>query len=345
MQSNLAEDTSATPVAVDAMGGDFGVSVSVPAVRRALFLCPDLRVSLAGSGSGLASELRRCALADDPRVTVVEADSEIESDSDPIDDLKNSAGTSMRAAVELVKSGKAGACVSGGNTGALVAISRYLLRTLSGVEHPALVTCIPSLGNSSGRSVMLDLGANLHSSERDLVEYARFGSLYAHHILKISEPNVKILNVGTEFSKGRKEIRAAAEELSSDSSVRFTGFMEGSELFSSDADVIVTDGFSGNIALKTAEGFARTLFKSHSGRSPIAKLMSLPLKWLLGRRLRIFSPDRYNGAALLGLSGIVVKSHGAAGVEAFANSILAARDLVRSGIMPALIKSTAEPSN
>ena len=344
MQSNLAEDTSATPVAVDAMGGDSGVSLSVPAVRRALFLCPDLRIFLTG-GSAISDALRKSRLSGDPRVTVVEADSEIESDSDPIDDLKNSAGTSMRAAVELVKSGKAGACVSGGNTGALVAISRYLLRTLSGVEHPALVTCIPSLGNSSGRSVMLDLGANLHSSERDLVEYARFGSLYAHHILKISEPNVKILNVGTEFSKGRKEIRAAAEELSSDSSVRFTGFMEGSELFSSDADVIVTDGFSGNIALKTAEGFARTLFKSHSGRSPIAKLMSLPLKWLLGRRLRIFSPDRYNGAALLGLSGIVVKSHGAAGVEAFANSILAARDLVRSGIMPALIKSTAEPSN
>ena len=345
MQSNLAEDTSVTPVAVDAMGGDFGVSVSVPAVRRALFLCPDLRIFLTGAAAAIGAELRKCSLSGDPRVSVVEADSEIESDSDPIDDLRNSAGTSMRAAVELVKSGRAAACVSGGNTGALVAISRYLLRTISGVEHPALVTCIPCVGNGTGSSVILDLGANLHSTERDLVEYARFGSLYAHHILKTSEPKVKILNVGTEFSKGRKELRAAAEELSSDSTVRFAGFMEGSELFSSDADVIVTDGFSGNIALKTAEGFARTLFKTHSGRGPIAKLMSLPLKWFLGRRLRIFSPDRYNGAALLGLSGIVVKSHGAAGTEAFANSILAARDLVRSGIMPALIKSTAEPSN
>ena len=166
------------------MGGDFGVSVSVPAVRRALFLCPDLRIFLTGAAAAIGAELRKCSLSGDPRVSVVEADSEIESDSDPIDDLRNSAGTSMRAAVELVKSGRAAACVSGGNTGALVAISRYLLRTISGVEHPALVTCIPSVGNGTGSSVMLDLGANLHSTERDLVEYARFGSLYAHHIGK-----------------------------------------------------------------------------------------------------------------------------------------------------------------
>ena len=226
----------------------------------------------------------------------------------------------MRVAINLVKSGEAQACVSAGNTGALMAIARFVLKTLPGIDRPAIVTALPTM---RGHSHMLDLGASVDASPEHLLQYAVMGAVLAEAVDAIDSPTVGLLNIGEEEIKGREEIKAAAKLLQQ-SGLNYIGFVEGDDIYKGSADVIVCDGFSGNIALKTSEGVARMISQflreefSASLRGKLAALLARPMFQSFRKRV---DPGRYNGATLVGLQGIVVKSHGSADRQAFANAI------------------------
>ncbi|GAB80310.1 phosphate acyltransferase PlsX [Shimwellia blattae] len=320
-------------LALDAMGGDFGPSVTVPAALQALDFDSQLSLLLVGDPDVITPLLARADFEQRSRLQIVPAQSVIASDARPSFAIRNSRGTSMRIALELVKEGRAQACVSAGNTGALMGLAKLLLKPIDGIERPALVTVLPH--QQKGKTVVLDLGANVKCDSVMLAQFAIMGAVLAEEVVGIAHPRVALLNIGEEETKGLDSIRDAAALLKTMPSVNYIGYLEANELLTGKTDVLVCDGFVGNVTLKTMEGVVRmflSLLKSQGEGKKRAWWLVLLTRWLQKRLMRRFghlNPDQYNGACLLGLRGTVVKSHGAANQRAFAVAIEQAVQAVR----------------
>lgn len=302
------------------MGGDFGPHSIVPACIACLAEFPSLHLVLVGQTSLLNELIARHPGVDRARLHVEQASEVIAMDDRPAQALRSKPDSSMRVALELVRDGRAQACVSAGNTGALMALSRYLLKTLPGIDRPAMMTAIPT---ERGHCQLLDLGANVDCSAEHLYQFAVMGSVAAE-ALGVVRPRIALLNVGTEDVKGNQQVKLAASLLQPVSELNYIGFIEGDGLYRGEADVVVCDGFVGNILLKSSEGLAsmiskrmEALFKQNLGSRLIGSLALPVLKRLQGE----LAPARHNGASFLGLQAIVVKSHGAAGPEGFQSAI------------------------
>ncbi len=331
-------------IALDAMGGDGGPSVVLAGAALALEQSPDLRFLLVGDEETIRIHLGAYpALAEASRI--VHADEAISGEEKPAQAIRRAKTSSMGLAVAATKGGEADATVSAGNTGALMAMSKLALRTMTGIDRPALAALLPTLGDND--LIMLDLGANTECDARNLVQFAVMGAAYARTVIGLERPRVRLLNIGTEELKGTDDLKSAAAELRAAEHVAlaFEGFIEGDRIGSGEADVIVTDGFSGNIALKTIEGTARfitDLLKrafSSSLRSKAGFLLSKPAFGLLKVHL---DPNNHNGAVFLGLNGIVVKSHGGANAVGIANAIHVAAKLAANDITDRIAQDLAQ---
>ncbi len=317
-------------IALDAMGGDHGVSVVVPAALKYLRHNPDHSLVLVGIEDRIRQQLSGTEFP--PRLSIHMASQVVGMDELPSHALRKKRDSSMRVALNLVKSGEADGCVSAGNTGALMATARFVLKMLPNVARPAIITALPAV---SGRTWMLDLGANVDCTSEHLFQFAVMGSELVTVLDDLSDPRVGLLNVGQEEIKGNEQVKAA-HELLRDSDLNYIGYVEGDDIFMhNDLDIIVTDGFVGNVALKTSEGLAKMInyyLKQGFNKNLMTKMagfVALPILKALGRRI---DPGSYNGASLLGLRGVVVKSHGSADVEAYANAIGIAVKAVQSDI-------------
>ena len=318
-------------ISIDAMGGDHGPSVVVPALARVVRDGLGARFLLHGDETKL-----RAALAKFPavqaRVEIRHTDKVIGADEKPAQAMRRGKGASMWNALESLRAGEAAACVSAGNTGALMAISKLILRMAAGIERPAMVANWPTL---RGRTAVLDVGANIACDAQRLVEFAILGAAFHHAVNGSARPTVGLLNVGSEEEKGHEEVREAARMLREMSSLDldYRGFVEGDDIAKGTVDVVVTDGFTGNVALKTAEGLGRYFSASLRGAlnvGPLARLGALIASASLRRMAQQFDPSTINGAPFLGLNGIVVKSHGGADARGFATAIRLAADLAGS---------------
>ncbi|WGY47457.1 phosphate acyltransferase PlsX [Vibrio sp. ABG19] len=308
-------------VALDAMGGDFGPRVTVPAAVQALSHFPELKVTLIGDQTEIAQQLSLLGYESDARLCILHSDRVISNSEKPSLALRHCQGSSMAMAIDQVAEGQANACVSAGNTGALMALSRFRLKLLPGIDRPALVSALPTA--SGGKVWMLDLGANVSSDADSLFQFAVMGAALAEqHLSRI--PRVAILNVGAEEIKGNDLVKRCSGMLQQTNAVNFIGYIEGNQLLTDAADVIVCDGFVGNICLKTCEGTAQLFIdklKSKFLASSIKGWIARKLFSELFTELKTLNPDQYNGASLLGLRGIVIKSHGSADVSAVVNAI------------------------
>ena len=318
-------------IAVDAMGGDHGPSVTVPASLAALQSESALKIILVGLPEKIDPLLANAGASLRPRVRVHPASQVVSMDEKPQDALRKKKDSSMRLAIDLVKSGEAHACVSAGNTGALMATARFVLKTIEGVDRPAIISRIPA---RHGYTHMLDLGANAECTADHLVQFAIMGSVVASDMHGIAKPRVGILNIGEEEMKGDGVVQETARRLSA-SKLNYIGFVEGDDIFSGDVDVVVTDGFTGNVALKTMEGLVTMLvgaIKAEYTRNPL-RYLSAAASWPVFRSIRReFDPRSYNGASMVGLTGVVIKSHGSADVVAFANALRIASIEARKGV-------------
>ncbi|MEZ8099577.1 phosphate acyltransferase PlsX [Vibrio bivalvicida] len=308
-------------VALDAMGGDFGPRVTVPAAVQALSHFPELKVTLVGDQHAITSQLSSLGHQPNARLSIEHTDRVISNTEKPSLALRNHQGSSMGTTIDLVADNQADACVSCGNTGALMALSRFKLKLLPGIERPALISALPT--SSGGRTWMLDLGANVSSDADSLFQFAVMGSALVEQYLQ-RPPRVAILNIGAEEIKGNDLVKRCAEMLYQTQSVNFVGYIEGNQLLHDAADVVVCDGFVGNVCLKACEGTAQLFIDKLK-----SSMMTQSLKGWIARilfsglfnELKTLNPDQYNGASLLGLRGIVIKSHGSADVEAVINAI------------------------
>src|SRR3954447_1281872 len=321
-------------IAIDAMGGDGGPAAMIAGAWRARRRDPEVRFLIFGAESQVRAELERNPGLNSG-VMICDSPGEIEATEKPSQAIRRARTTSMGMAINAVKEGRADTAVSGGNTGAMMAMSKLALRTMPGIDRPALAALLPTLGEND--CIMLDLGANTECDAQNLVQFAVMGAAYARCVLGIAKPRVKLLNIGTEELKGTDELKEAAALLREADylPLRFDGFTEGDQLSRGEVDVVVTDGFSGNIALKTAEGTARFVtdllrraFKS-SLRSKAGFALSKPALNLLKHHL---APNNHNGAVFLGLNGLVVKSHGSATAKGVANAIHVTARMVRNDI-------------
>ena len=327
-------------IAIDAMSGDFGPAEVVPATAYVLNKNPDLFVTLVGKKEILLEEMDKIHLPESDRVRLVHAEEIVLMDELPSRAMRNKKQSSMRLAIELVKENEADACISAGNTGALMAISRYLLKMLPGIDRPAICSIMPGV---EGHSHLLDLGANINSSSEQLFQFAVMGSELTCAVENIERPTIGLLNVGSEEIKGNDRIKQAAVLLSN-SHLNYIGFVEGTDIYAGKIDVIVTDGFTGNIALKASEGVAMLLgyhIRKEFSRSKYSKLSAMVTMPILKEIQRKIDPRRYNGASLLGLRGIVIKSHGSADRVSFASALEEARREVANNV-PQRISSGLE---
>jgi glycerol-3-phosphate acyltransferase PlsX len=318
-------------VAIDAMGGDAGPAATVPAAFAALADNPTLELRLVGREADLMPLVDRGDPGLRGRIELVPATEVIAMDDTPAEALRRKRDSSMRLALEDVKAGRAQACVSAGNTGALMAVSRFVLKTLPGVDRPAIISAIPSIG---GHTYMLDLGANANCTPEQLLQFAVMGTVVAADLRGIERPSVGLLNIGTEAIKGNETLRQAGRLLER-SDLNYIGFIEGHDIVSGRVDVVVTDGFTGNVALKTMEGMARMLAEAvrrEVQRSWLNRLIGAAARHIYrGLRFRL-DPRRHNGASLVGLQGIVIKSHGGADEVAFQNAIRTAVVEIDKGV-------------
>lgn len=312
-------------LALDVMGGDFGPSVTVPASLQALTSNLELNLLLVGDPDIITPLLIKADSSVRERIQIVPTESVIASDMRASQAIRASKGSSMRVALELIKSGEAQACVSAGNTGALMGLAKLILKPLEGIERPALMTVLPNQIRS--KTVLLDLGANVECDGTMLVQFAVMGSVMAEEVLGVASPRVALLNIGEEESKGLSSIRDAAMILKNTPAINYIGYLEGNDLLTGKTDVMVCDGFVGNVTLKTLEGVIR-MFLSLLKSSGKGGKKAWWLKWIgrflqkkLAKRFGHLNPDHYNGACLLGLRGIVIKSHGGANQRAFAVAI------------------------
>ncbi len=320
-------------IAVDAHGGDHGLSVTLPAAREALASDPDLEVRLLGRQTDIdrflaAGSVSHVAPDDGGRLSFVSVEHFLPMDVSPVAALRRGEGSSLWEAISMVSNGAADACVSGGNTGAMMALGVRLVGMLPGIERPVLMAYIP---NISGFTAALDLGANLSVNERQLVQFAIMGSMTAEHIDGIETPRVGLLNVGHEDNKGPITVQAA-HSLLREAPLNYMGFIEGNDLYTGDVDVAVCDGFTGNLVLKSSEGLARMIneeIRNALGDSTRSRLGAWLAKPALQALLARLNPSAHNGAPLLGLRGNVIKSHGHADSAAFTQAILEAAQAAR----------------
>lgn len=314
---------SKTIIAIDAMGGDFGPEVTLAGVARAALAYPDVRFELYGEEAAIRQHLAKHKGLESVS-TIIDCEMSIAMETKPSVALRQGRKISgMWKAIESVKNGGASACVSAGNTGALMAMSKIILRTLPGIERPALAGIWPTV---KGESVVLDVGATIGGTPSQFVQFAVMGAAYAKTVLGVLTPRIALLNIGVEDMKGTDAVRDAADLLTR-SDLNFTGFIEGTGIGQGEADVVVTEGFTGNVALKTAEGTARQLGEylrqamSSSLMSRIGYLFARSAFAALRERM---DPNAANGGMFLGLNGIVVKSHGSADIEGYATAVTVA---------------------
>jgi len=315
-------------IALDAMGGDHGPGVVVPAALKYRDRNPHVELILVGDEKRLGDCLGK---ASRERLRIRHTTQEVAMDESPSKALRGKKDSSMRVAIDLVQRGEAQACVSAGNTGALMATARFVLKTLPGVDRPAISTTVPAL---RGHTHMLDLGANVDCTGEHLFQFAVMGSELATVVDGIRSPKVALLNIGQEEIKGNEQVKQAHELLLA-SSLNYIGYVEGDDIYLGDVDVVVCDGFIGNVALKSSEGVAKFIAQSLRAqfkRTPLTRLAALVAMPVLRRFGRDIDPRRYNGASLLGLRGIVIKSHGGADELAFENAIQIAEKEIRADI-------------
>ena len=313
------------------MGGDLGPRCIVPACVACLAEFPSLHLVLVGQTSVLESLLAEHPAVDRSRLEIEPASEVIDMDERPSQALRAKPDSSMRVALELVRSGRADACVSSGNSGALMALSRYLLKTLPGIDRPAMISAVPT---QRGFSYLLDLGANVDCSAEHLYQFAVMGAVAAQ-ALGIGNPRVALLNIGTEDIKGNQQVKLAATLLQKAPGINYTGFIEGDGVYRGDADVVVCDGFVGNIFLKSSEGLAAMIAgraQALFSQSLSSRLVGFLASPFLRRLHNELAPERHNGASLLGLQGIVVKSHGASDQQAFQSALRLAFTEVRENL-------------
>jgi phosphate acyltransferase len=328
-------------VAVDCMGGDHGPHVTVPAVVEYLRRNSGTQIVLVGLPEVIESELRALKSAQNPQLRIHPASEVVGMDESPALALRGKKNSSMRVALDLVKSGVAQACVSAGNTGALIATSRFVLKTLPGIDRPALAVVLPTI---RGHTYVLDLGANVDCSAEHLLQFGVMGATLVATVENKDRPTIGLLNIGEEEIKGNEVVKQAAELLR-DSGLNFYGNIEGNDIYKGTTDVVVCDGFVGNVALKTSEGVAQmlsTYLREEFKRNLLTKfagLVALPVIKAFKRRV---DHRRYNGASLLGLRGIVIKSHGSADSHAFRFAIARAVDEVRGGMLGRMSEGVAQ---
>jgi phosphate acyltransferase len=306
-------------ISLDAMSGDLGAEVVVRAAHQALNRHATLELILVGDQHELQGHITRI-VGTEPRLSILHASEVVGMSESPADALRKKKDSSMRVAINLVKEGRAEACVSAGNTGALMATAKFVLKMLPGIDRPAIITELPAKGGSLH---MLDLGANTLCTAEHLFQFAVMGSIVTSDITGIELPRVALLNIGAEDSKGHDTVRDAAAMLTA-STLNYVGFIEGSQLFSGKADVVVTDGFTGNVALKTMEGtvdLASHYLKRAFTQNLFAKLQAFAARPVLKSLAARMDSRKYNGATLVGLNGIVIKSHGSADSFAFEHAI------------------------
>jgi len=318
-------------IALDAMGGDTGLDVVVPAAITAANQHPDVQFILVGDESRLKAAITAAGAADNPRLKIHHASQKVEMDELASSAMRNKKDSSMRVALNLVKDGVASACVSAGNTGALMATSRFVLKMLPGIDRPAICTSLPSL---TGHTWMLDLGANVDCNAEHLFQFSLMGSVLATAVDGNEHPRVGLLNIGEEEIKGNEQVKEAAQLLSA-GMPDYAGYAEGDDIYKGGFDVIVCDGFVGNVSLKTGEGIAKMIaefIKQEFRRNIFTKLAALVAMPVLTAFRRRIDPRAYNGASLLGLRGIVIKSHGGADAFSFSNAIKVAILQVRENV-------------
>lgn len=327
------------PIAIDVMSGDHEPREYVAGALRALADDPQLRALLVGDAQLLSAALAPLSSELRARTEIVPATQVVAMDEKPRAAIRRKKDSSMRVAIDLVHSARACACVSAGNTGALTAIAHFVLRTLPGVERAAIISAVPA---AHGLTHMLDLGANTKATPEQLLQFAAMGAIVARDVYGVSNPRIGLLNIGEEEIKGTEGVQAA-HALLGPSGLNYVGFVEGDDIFSGEVDVVVTDGFTGNVALKTMEGVAGLIadrLRQEFNASFLDKLAGLIARPVLRRAAAGLDPRRYNGACMVGLTGIVVKSHGSADGVAFARAVgtaaLAARRDVTSHIAQAL---------
>lgn len=319
-------------IAIDAMGGDHGTRVTIPAAVRYLQQHPNDTIVLVGLPDAIEAELRTAKTSIGPRLRIQAASEVVGMDESPQLVLRSKKDSSMRVAINLVKNGEASACVSAGNTGALMATARYVLKMLPGIDRPAIASFLPT---HKGQVCMLDLGANVDCNAENLLQFALMGTALVYAIEHKNNPTVGLLNIGSEDIKGN-EIVKQASELLRQSDLNFYGNIEGNDIFKGVTDVVVCDGFVGNVALKTTEGLAQMLggfLREEFNRNMFTKLAGLIATPVLKAFRRRVDPRRYNGASLLGLKGIVLKSHGSADAFAFFCAIERAAEEARGGML------------
>jgi glycerol-3-phosphate acyltransferase PlsX len=321
-------------IAIDCMGGDHGPKVTVAAALAFAAEFPTAELKLVGNANQLESRLRRASpdKALRERLAIVHASEVVAMDESPALALRNKKDSSMRVAINLVKSGEVAACVSAGNTGALMAISRFVLKMLPGIDRPAICTVIPTM---TGQTRLLDLGANVDCTAEHLLQFAVMGSILTSAVEHIAEPRVGLLNIGEEDIKGNEVVKQTAELLRA-TDLNFVGNVEGDGLYKGEADVVVCDGFVGNVALKVSEGLAQLMsrfLREEFERNLLTRRIALLALPLLGRFKKRLDHRRYNGASLLGLKGTVIKSHGSADVFAFSQAIKRAYFEAENGVI------------
>jgi glycerol-3-phosphate acyltransferase PlsX len=329
--------TAPTVIAVDAMSGDHGAATCVPGSLAVLRAEPAFELVLVGQPRVLDPELARLTSAERARVRVVEATQVVGMDERPRDAIRKKKDSSMRRAIDLVAKGEAAACVSAGNTGALMALGHFVLGMIAGVERPAIISAIPAAG---GHTHMLDLGANASATPEQLCQFAVMGAIVAEGVHGVARPRVGLLNIGEEDIKGHELVQAAHAMLTAGLyGLNYVGYVEGNDIFTGAVDVVVTDGFTGNVSLKTMEGLARLIsgiMREEFTAGTVRKLGAVAAKPALDAIRSRLDPRRYNGASMVGLAGNVIKSHGGADATAFANAVRLALAEARHGV-PALI--------
>ena len=318
-------------IALDAMGGDFGPEVVIPAAALAIADLPGAHFLIFGDEKRIHPILLRYP-ALTANSTVRHTEKIVGNDEKPSQALRSGKDSSMRLAIESVKEGESGSIVSAGNTGALMAMSKLILRSLPGISRPAIASIFPTM---KGKTVVLDLGANILCDAEILVQFAILGAVYARVVLGVQTPTIGLLNIGSEEMKGHEQLRAAANILSSvDLPGKYYGFVEGDDITNGTVDVVVTDGFTGNVALKVAEGVSKLMsgkMKEAFKSSPLAMLGGFLAMPALKKLKKQMDPRFYNGGMFLGLDGICVKSHGGMDEVGFANAIKVAGNLVENG--------------
>jgi phosphate acyltransferase len=305
------------------MGGDKGADLVVPAALKALAKFEQLHLILVGQDTVLKKKLQRRKALNHPRLTVQHASEVVAMDEKPSQAIRYKKDSSIRVAINQVKEGKAQACVSAGNTGALMGTAHFVLKTLPGIDRPAIIGMIPSQ-KKAGFIRMLDLGANVDSSASQLFQFAVMGAILAEEVDGIPKPRVALLNVGEEEMKGNEQVKQTNKLLSNTPEINYVGYAEGNDIFNDKAEVVVCDGFVGNVALKTSEGlarFVRNVIQQAFSKNLLTKTAAVVASPVLLALRNNLNPAKYNGASLVGLKGIVIKSHGNTSVTGFVRAI------------------------